>query len=199
MTVAFFIIIVTLVPFAIGPDEVLLSRIGTSVIWISALLSSLLTLDRLFQRDFEDGSLDLLILMDHVFPVEFVVLAKCLAHWLLTSVPLVMTVPALSLLLYLELDVMLNSMIALLIGTATLTIIGSIGAALTLALRCGNVLTAVLILPFTIPVLVLGVFTASSDNRGSITTPLIALLSLAVIFSVMGPILSAAALKITNE
>src|SRR5437764_10839571 len=153
--VLFFLIVVTLVPFAIGPDLALLTRIGPAILWIGALLASLLALDRLMTTDHEDGSLDL-ILMARV-PLELAVAAKALAHWLTTGLPLVAAAPLLGLLLNLEPTAMGAVALTLLAGTPALTFIGLIGAALTVALRRGGLLLAVLILPLTVPVLIFGV------------------------------------------
>ena len=157
--VLFFLLVVTLVPFAIGPDLALLSRIGPAVLWLGALLANLLGLDRLLVTDHEDGSLDL-ILMARV-PLELAVAAKALAHWLTTSLPLVIAVPLLGILLNLDARATGTVALTLLAGTPALTFIGLIGAALTIALRRGGLLLAVLVLPLNIPVLIFGV-TASN-------------------------------------
>src|SRR5436309_1967074 len=153
--VLFFLIVVTLMPFAIGPDLALLARIGPAILWLGALIASLLALDRLIAADHEDGSLDL-ILMARV-PLELAVAVKALAHWLTTGLPLVIAAPLLGLLL--NLDPIATGAVALtlLVGTPALTFIGLVGAALAAALRRGGLLLAVLVLPLTIPVLIFGV------------------------------------------
>src|SRR5581483_3056199 len=143
--VLFFLTVVTLVPFAIGPDLVLLARIGPAILWIGALLASLLALDRLIAADHEDGSLDL-ILMARA-PLELTLAVKALAHWLTTGLPLVIAAPLLGLLLNLEPKATGAVALTLLVGTPALTFIGLIGAGLTVALRRGGLLLAVLILP----------------------------------------------------
>ena len=161
--VLFFLIVVTLMPFAIGPDLALLARIGPAILWLGALLASLLALDRLFAADHEDGSLDL-ILMARV-PLELAVAAKALAHWLTTGLPLVIAAPLLGLLLNLDPQATGAVALTLLVGTPALTFIGLIGAALTVALRRGGLLLAVLVLPLTIPVLIFGVVGLERRDR----------------------------------
>ena len=143
--VLFFLIVVVLMPFAIGPDLALLGRIGPAILWLGALLASLLTLDRLFAADHEDGSLDLILMSDT--PLELAVAAKALAHWLTTGLPLVIAMPLLG--LFMNLDGRASAAVALtlLAGTPALTFIGLIGAALSVALRRGGLLLAVLVLP----------------------------------------------------
>src|SRR5262245_52515774 len=153
--VMFFLIVVTIVPFAIGPDLALLRRIGPAILWIGALLASLLALDRLFAADYEDGSLDL-ILMGRA-PLELAIGAKALAHWLATGLPLVIAAPLLGLFLNLEPTAIAAVALTLFAGTPALTFIGLIGAALSVALRRGGLLLPVLVLPLTVPVLIFGV------------------------------------------
>ncbi|MGH6799586.1 MAG: heme exporter protein CcmB, partial [Roseiarcus sp.] len=131
--VVFFLILVALTPFAIGPDLALLGRIAPAILWISALLATLLGLDRLFQADFEDGSLDLMLMSRA--SLELIVLTKCLAHWLLTGLPLVVAAPFFGLMLGLSANQLGSVMLSLLVGTPALTLIGAIGAALTVGLR----------------------------------------------------------------
>ena len=152
MGVVFFLILVTIVPFAIGPDLNLLARIGPAILWIAALLSTLLGLDRLFLSDHEDGSLDLLEMADT--PLEVVVLVKCLAHWAVTGLPLVLAAPLFGLMLALEGDALWGVTASLLAGAPALTFIGAIGAALTVSLRRGGLLMAILVLLLT-PFLIL--------------------------------------------
>src|SRR5215212_10214638 len=152
--VLFFLIVVTLMPFAIGPDLALLKRIGPAILWLGALLASLLALDRLFAADQEDGSLDLLLMS--ATPLELAVLAKAIAHWITTGLPLIIATPVLA--LFLNLDPAATGAVALtlLVGTPALTCIGLIGAALAVALRRGGLLLPVLVLPLTVPVLIFG-------------------------------------------
>ncbi len=186
---------VTLVPFAIGPDLVLLARIGPAILWIGALLASLLALDRLIAADHEDGSLDL-ILMARA-PLELTLAVKALAHWLTTGLPLVIAAPLLGLLLNLEPKATGAVALTLLVGTPALTFIGLIGAGLTVALRRGGLLLAVLILPLTIPVLIFGVASANAVIVGpmSFGTPFTMLCALTLISAVIGPFAAAAALR----
>ena len=148
MGVVFFLILVTMVPFAIGPDLNLLARIGPAILWIAALLANLLGLDRLFQSDHEDGSLDLLQMSGA--PLELIVLVKALAHWCATGLPLVVAAPLFGLMLALDADALGGVTLSLLVGTPALTLIGAIGAALTVSLRRGGLLMAILVLPFTV-------------------------------------------------
>src|SRR6188474_3293724 len=165
MGVLFFLIVVTLTPFAIGPDLVLLERIGPAILWIGALLASLLALDRLFASDHEDGSLDLLLMGST--PLELAVLAKALAHWITTGLPLVIATPLLGLFLNLELHAIGAVALTLLAGTPALTCIGLIGAALSVALRRGGLLLPILVLPLTVPVLIFGVAASNAAVLGT--------------------------------
>src|SRR5258707_5070039 len=152
--VLFFLIVVTLIPFAVGPDLGLLRRIGPAILWLGALLASLLALDRLIAGDHEDGSLDL-ILMGRS-SLELVVAVKALAHWLTTGLPLVIAVPVLALFVDLKPRATAAVAVTLLAGTPALTLIGLVGAALTGTLRRGGPLPPVLILPLPVPVLIFG-------------------------------------------
>ena len=193
--VLFFLIVVTLVPFAIGPDLALLARIGPAILWLGALLASLLALDRLIAGDHEDGSLDL-ILMARV-PLELAVAVKALAHWLTTGLPLVAAAPLLGLLLNLDPKATGAVALTLLAGTPALTFIGLIGAALTVALRRGGLLLAVLILPLTVPVLIFGVAASNAAIVGPVPfgTPFSILCALTLMSAVLGPFAAAAALR----
>ena len=164
MGALFFLIVVTMMPFALGPDMALLSRIGPAILWLGALLASLLALDRLFAMDQEDGSLDLLMMGR--MPLELAVMAKAIAHWLTTGLPLVVITPVLGLMLNVELRAMGSVALTLLAGTPALTFIGLIGAALSVTLRRGGLLLAVLVLPLTIPVLIFGVAAANAAIVG---------------------------------
>jgi len=193
--VLFFLIVVTLVPFAVGPDLALLARIGPAILWLGALLASLLALDRLIAMDFEDGSLDLILMAQP--PLELVLAAKALAHWLTTGLPLVIAAPLLGLLLNLEPKATAAVALTLLAGTPALTFIGLIGAALTVALRRGGLLLAVLVLPLTIPVLIFGVASANAATVGPVPfgTPFSILCALTLMSAVIGPFAAAAALR----
>ncbi len=191
----FFLIVVVLTPFAIGPDLALLSRIGPAILWLGALLASLLTLDRLFAADYEDGSLDLI--MTGRAQLELAILTKALAHWLTTGLPLVIIAPLLGLLLNIDLAAMKYVALTLLAGTPALTFIGLIGAALSVTLRRGGLLLAVLVLPLTIPVLIFGVAAANSAIIGPVPfgPPFTILCGLSLASLVIGPLAAAAALR----
>ena len=195
--VLFFLIVVTLTPFALGPDLALLARVGPAILWLGALLASLLALDRLLAMDQEDGSLDL-ILTAHV-PLELAVAAKALAHWLTTGLPLVVAAPLLGFLL--EPKATGAVALTLLAGTPALTFIGLIGAALTVALRRGGLLLAVLVLPLTVPVLIFGVAASNAAIVGPVpfATPFAILCALTLMSLVVGPFAAAAALRLGLE
>jgi heme exporter protein B len=195
MGVVFFLILVSLTPFAIGPDLNLLSRIGPAILWIAALLATLLGLDRLFQADADDGSLDLLMMTST--PLELVVLVKCAAHWTLTVLPLVAASPLLGLMLGLDPEAQAGVAASLLAGTPALTLLGAIGAALTAGMRRGGLLMAVLILPLTTPVLIFGVSTAAAASGGTVPfhTPFLILCALSLAAIAGAPFAAAAALR----
>ncbi|HEY4140907.1 MAG TPA: heme exporter protein CcmB [Pseudolabrys sp.] len=195
MGALFFLIVVSMMPFAIGPDLNLLAKIGPAILWLGALLASLLTLDRLFATDFEDGSLDLLM-MGRI-PLELAIAAKAIAHWLTTSLPLVIITPVLGLMLNVEMSAMGWVSLTLLAGTPALTFIGLIGAALSVTLRRGGLLLAVLILPLTIPVLIFGVSAANAAIVGPTPfgPPFTILCALSLASFVLGPVAAAAALR----
>lgn len=195
MGALFFLIVVTMTPFAIGPDLNLLARIGPAILWLGALLASLLALDRLFAVDHEDGSLDLL--MTGRAPLELAVAAKAVAHWLTTGLPLVAISPLLGLMLNVELRASGTVALTLLAGTPALTFIGLIGAALSVTLRRGGLLLAVIVLPLTVPVLIFGVAAASAAIVGpaSFGPPFTILCALSLASLVLGPFAAAAALR----
>jgi heme exporter protein B len=193
--ILFFLIVVALVPFAIGPDLALLGRIGPAILWLGSLLATLLALDRLIATDHEDGSLDL-ILSARV-PLELALATKAVAHWLTTGLPLVLATPLLGLLLNLEVKATGATALTLLVGTPALTFIGLIGAALTVALRRGGLLLAILVLPLTVPVLIFGVAAANAAIVGPVPfgTPFSILCALTLISIVIGPFAAAIALR----
>src|ERR1700738_4946058 len=190
--VLFFLIVVAMVPFALGPDLALLARTGPAILWLGALLASLLALDRLFAADHEDGSLDL-ILMGRA-PLELAVATKALAHWLTTGLPLVIAAPLLGLFLNLAAAAVA---LPLLVGTPALTCIGLVGAALAVALRRGGLLVPVLVLPLTVPVLIFGVAACNAAVTGPAPfgTPFTVLVALTLFGVVLGPFAAAAALR----
>src|ERR1700688_837516 len=193
MGVLFFLVVVTLTPFAVGPDLALLKRIGPAILWLAALLASLLALDRLFAGDHEDGSLDL-ILMGRA-PLELVVAAKGIAHWLTTSLPLILAAPLIGLFLNLDAAAEAALLLTLLFGTPPLTFIALIGAAIAVTLRRGGLLLAVIVLPLTVPVLIFGVAAANTVGPTPFGTPFTILCALTLASLVVGPFAAAAALR----
>jgi heme exporter protein B len=193
--VLFFLIVVVLTPFAIGPDLNLLGRIGPAILWLGALLASLLTLERLLTADQEDGSLDLLLMAET--PLELALAAKAAAHWLTTGLPLVVATPLLGLFMNLDAKASAAVTLTLLAGTPALTFIGLVGAAITVALRRGGLLLAVLILPLTIPVLIFGVAASNAAIVGPLPfgTPFTILCALTLTSLVVGTFAAAAALR----
>jgi heme exporter protein B len=193
--VLFFLIVVTLVPLAVGPDLALLARIGPAILWLGALLASLLTLDHLFAADQADGSLD--VILTGRVPLELAVLAKAMAHWLTTGLPLVVAAPVLGLMLNIDANAMLAVALTLLAGTPALTLIGAVGAALSVALRRGGLLLPVLVLPLTVPVLIFGVAAANTAIVGPVPfgTPFTILCALSLTSLAIGPFAAAAALR----
>jgi heme exporter protein B len=194
----FFLILVAIIPFALGPDLRLLTKSGPAILWIAALLSTLLGLERLFLMDLEDGSLDLLI--HSTLPLEIVVFAKCATYWTTSILPLVIAAPFFGLMLAMDSKVLSLVTATLAIGTPALTMIGGVGAALTASQRRGGLLIAVLVLPLTIPVLIFGV--AACNNSGdlvSLTTPIAALASMTLISFATAPFAAAAAIRNVRE
>jgi len=189
--VLFFLTLVTMVPLGVGPDLALLGRIGPAILWLGALLASLLTLDRLFAADHEDGALDL-ILMGRL-PLELAVGAKALAHWLTTALPLVIAAPLLGLFLNLTPAAIGAVTLTLLAGTPALTLIGTLAA----ALRRGGLLLPVLVLPLTIPVLIFGIAASNAAIAGPVAfgTPFTVLVALSLASSAIAPFAAAAALR----
>jgi len=164
MVVAFFVLTVVLFPFGIGPESNVLERVAPGVLWVVALLASMLSLDRLFQADYEDGSLELLSLTPA--PLSVLVIAKVTAHWLTTGLPLMAAAPLLAVLLNMNADGFSTLMLAMLLGTPSLSLIGAIGAGLVLGARRGGVLVSLLILPLYVPVLIFGVGAVDAAVHG---------------------------------
>ena len=195
LALVFFLTMVVLVPFALGPDLNLLSRIGPAILWLGALLSVLIGLDRLFQSDEEDGSLDLI--RASALPLELAVLAKGLAHWLTTGLPLALASPLLGLLVALPGEGVLPLVATLLVGTPALSFIGAGGAALAASLRRGGLIVPVLVAPLTIPVLIFGVSAANAAVGGTVPflTPFLILCAISLGAIVVGTVAAAAALR----
>lgn len=194
LALAFFLIVIVLVPFGVGPQTDTLAKIAPGILWIGALLACLLSLDRLFATDFEDGSLELLATAP--MPLEALVATKALAHWLTTGLPLTLAAVAFSILLNLPAQGILWLVASLAIGTPALSMIGAFGAALTVGLKRGGLLLSLLVLPLYVPTLIFG---AETTRRGAealpTTTPLLllALITLGAIACL--PFAAAAALR----
>lgn len=189
----FFIAIGAVVPFAVGPDRVLLARLAPGIIWIAALLSMLLGLDRLFRGDHEDGSL---ILFRHAaIPLSAIVFAKLAAHWLLAALPLIIATPILALLLAMDAPAFGRTLVSLLAGTPALAAFCIFGAAVTVTLRRGGLVGPVLILPLSVPVLIFGVGAANGDPG----SPLLLLVSLSLVAVAFLPFAAALALRQGEE
>jgi len=198
-TLFFFIIVVSLFPLGAGTEKMILQKIAPGVAWVAALLASMLALERLFASDFADGTLEQLLLTPQ--PMFILVLGKIFAHWLLTGLPLVLIAPLVGLQYYLPDEAVITMMLALLLGTPVLSLIGAIGAALTLGLRGGGILLSLLILPLYIPIMVYGAGVVSASATG--TTDLQAYFSILsgflILALVLSPIATAAALRISVE
>lgn len=193
----FFLILISVTPFALGPDQKLLSRLAPALLWIAALLATLLGLDRLLQGDEEDGVLDGLILSET--PLELILFAKALAHWLVTGLPLALAAPVLGLMLAIPPAAMLPLSLSLLVGTPALTLVGLVGAAVTVTLRRGGLLLSVLVLPLTVPTLIFGVAVVREAAEGrTFATPFMLLSGVSLIALVVSPVAAAAALRMTR-
>jgi heme exporter protein B len=164
MAVMFFVIAVVLFPLGVGPESNILARIAAGVIWVAALLASMLSLERLFETDFEDGSLELLSLMP--LPLEAVVMAKVTAHWLTTGLPLIVAAPLLAVLMNMDGGGFSVLVLALILGTPSLSLVGAVGAALILGSGRGGMLLSLLVLPLFIPVLIFGVSAVDAAITG---------------------------------
>ena len=197
-TLIFFVIVASLFPLGVGSDMAVLRMIGPGVVWVAALLASMLALGRLFASDYADGTLEQLALAPQ--PLSMLVLAKIVAHWLVTGVPLIIVAPLLGLQFDLDTDALLVLLASLLLGTPTLSLIGAIGAALTLGLRGGGALLSLLVLPLYVPVLIFGAgaveASAAGLGAGAHLSLLGALLLLALVLS---PWATAVALRIAVE
>ncbi len=194
----FFAIVVALFPLGVGPEPNMLRAVAPGVLWVAALLAAMLSLGRMFSEDFHDGSLELVLLAPH--PLTVLVLAKVLTHWLLTGLPLVLISPLLALQLQLPPEATRTLIITLLLGTPTLSLLGSVGAALTLGLRGGGVLVSLLVLPLYTPVLIFGASAVATTAQGlspdAHLSLLGAILALAVTFT---PLATAAAIRISLD
>lgn len=186
MAVAFFVLAVVLFPLGIGPEADTLARVASGILWVAALLAAMLSLERLFQTDYADGTLDHLALGP--LPLPLVALAKILAHWLLTGVPLVLAAPVLALIVHLDARAWWVMIVAFILGTPVLSLIGGVGAALILGARRGGVLLALLVLPLYIPVLIFGVSAVDAAAFGFDIWPHLRMLfALLLISAVLAP------------
>ena len=197
-TLFFFIIVVSLFPLGIGPERETLRTIAPGVVWVAALLASMLSLGRIFGNDYQDGTLEQLLLTPQ--PAYLIVLAKVLAHWIVSELPLVLIAPVLGLQFGLSQNGLAIVVVSLLLGTPVLSVIGSVGAALTLGLRAANVLVALLVLPLYIPVLIFGSGAVQASVTGSSPQAWLFLLGATLIVSlVFAPWATSAALRISVE
>ncbi|MTH79299.1 heme exporter protein CcmB [Paracoccus aestuariivivens] len=195
LSLAFFLIVCTLVPFGVGADGGQLSRIAAGILWVGALLSCLLSLDRIFALDHEDGSLDLLATAP--LPLEGMVAIKALAHWLTTGLPLVICSPVLGILLHLPGAAYPWLVLSLTVGTPALSMLGAFGAALTVGLRRGGLLLSLLVLPLYVPTLIFGAETVRRGLMGTeVTTPLVFLAGITFATLALVPFAAAAALRV---
>ena len=194
--ILFFVLVITLFPLAIGPEPNLLARIAPGIIWVAALLASMLSLDGIFRSDFEDGTLEQMLLSAH--PVPILVLAKVTAHWLVTGLPLFMIAPLLAMMLGLDESAYGVLMLTILLGTPVLSLIGSIGVALTIGLRKGGIILSLLVLPLYVPVLI---FSSSAIDVAASGLPATAQISMMLAFLFLSlslsPVATAAALRMS--
>ena len=198
LVVAFFVITVTLFPLGVGPDGEVLARIASGVVWVAALLATLIALDRMFQADWEDGGLELLALAGP--PLELVVLAKALAHWLSSGLPLIVAAPVLALALQMDPAGLVVLVVAMGLGTPILSLVGAIGAALTVGMRRGGVLLSLLVLPLYLPVLIFGVAASEAAILELSPRPHLLLLGAGLLGSIaLAPWAAAAGLRISLE
>lgn len=195
LSLAFFLILVTLVPFGVGPESARLATIAPGILWVGALLASLLSLDRIFALDHEDGTLDQLATAP--IPLEAVVAVKAVAHWLTTGLPLALIAPLLGVLLNLSPQAMGPLMLSLLIGTPALSVIGAFGAGLTVGLKRGGLLLSLLVLPLYVPTLIFGAEAARRGAEGAaIGTPLVFLGAITLASLAALPYAAAAAIRV---
>jgi heme exporter protein B len=178
----FFIVTVTLFPLGVSPDPLILQNLASGIVWVGALLAAMLSLDRLFQTDYDDGSLELLVLSP--YPLEIVVLCKCFVHWLTTGLPIMVISPVLALMLNIKTGAFLYLVTSMALGTPIISLLGAVGAALVLGSRRSGVLIALLIIPLTIPILLFGVGAIQAATEGySASSPLMFLGAL-LLFSI---------------
>ena len=191
----FFLTVVVLLPIGLGPEQALLARIAPGALWIALLLSVLLSADRIFQQDYEDGSLDVMTMGP--LPFEMVALAKAVAHWLSTSLPLAIAAPLLGFLVNLEPGTILPLALSMVLGSAALSLLAAIGAAVTVGLRRGGLLVSLLVLPLYVPVMIFGMSASQGSMAGDgvAASALLILAALTLVALVVSPLASAAALR----
>ncbi len=191
---AFMLSVLVLIPIAVGPDQNLLQRLAPGVMWLSLLLSVLLTSEKIFQQDFEDGTFDALVGAD--LPLELTVLAKALAHWLSVSLPLALMAPCLGMLININVSALAVLWMAMALGSLALSLLASIGGAITAGLRRGGLLVALLVMPLYVPVLIFGLSATQAQNGPSgAGNSLVVLLALTLISLAVQPFAAAAALR----
>ncbi|WMT86955.1 heme exporter protein CcmB [Pelagibacterium sp. 26DY04] len=195
--VLFFVIVGVLMPFAVGPDRPLLAQLAPAIIWVAALLAQLLSNDRLFRTDFEDGSLA--VFRHAALPLEAVVAAKLVAHWLLTGLPLIVAMPILALMLGLDAERFWLAAASLGLGTPALAAFGAIGAAVTVGLKRGGLVAPVLVLPLSLPVLIFGAGAFDVARLGGSSQALLLLAALSLLSIALAPFAAALALRISGE
>lgn len=194
--ILFFLIVISLFPLAIGPEPGLLARMAPGIIWVAALLSTMLGLDKLFRDDFNDGSLEQLIVSS--YPLSLTVLAKVAAHWVVTGLPLVLMTPLFALLLNLDSNALVATVLTLLLGTPLLSFIGAIGAGLTVGLQKGGILMSLLVLPLYIPVLIFATSAIDTSVMSLDYSGQLAILgAMLVIAIISAPIAISSALKVS--
>ncbi len=192
----FFVLVTALFPLGIGADPELLRNIGPGIIWVAALLASLLSLETVFRSDFDDGSLEQLLLSPH--PLSVLMIAKVLAHWLITGLPLLVVAPLLAVLLNLSGDATATLLITLALGTPVLSLIGAIGVALTVGLRKGGTILSLLVLPLYVPVLIFAASAVANSDAGLPVNAHLSLLAALLVLSIsLSPAATAASLRIS--
>jgi heme exporter protein B len=195
LALAFFLIVVVMVPFGVGPEREILSSIAPGVLWVGALLACLLSLDRIFATDYEDGSLELLATAP--LPLESLVLGKAIAHWLTTGLPLTLAAPVLGILLNLPTSAYMTLLLTLALGTPALSMLGAFGAALTVGLKRGGLLLSLLVLPLYVPTLIFGADAVRRAAEGlGTTTPVLLVAAITLGTLAILPFAAAAALRV---
>jgi heme exporter protein B len=191
----FMLAVLVMIPLSVGPDQALLRRLAPGIMWLTLLLSVLLTAERIFAQDVEDGSLETLLLTSA--PLEIVTLAKIIAHWISVSLPLALLAPVLAFMLNLDLDTLPVLLASMLLGSLALSMLAAIGGAITAGLKRGGLLISLLVMPFYVPVMIFGISATSGfTTPGGPAPSLLVLLALTLLSSVVGPWASAAALRV---